>query len=569
MSLRQRFPHIGTPCTIEKRSESDGGLAGCVASEDGRDESSAVKAPPSVARSTLVMSAATMLSKLTGFFRTWAMAFALGNTVLASSYQIAFNVPSMLYELVAGGILTTAFLPVFLSVKSSLGEKGAWAFFSNLCSLVVVTLGAVAVLATVFAPQVVATQTFMTGGAAAEQAVFFFRFFAVQVLFLGLGALFGGVLNAHRQYFWPAASSAFNNVVVIITFFGYVPLSDWNAELAKVWLAAGTTLGGLMMCACLVPALRKTGARFRFKIDFSDPALKEVARIAVPVIVFTVANLVAVSFRNAFALEAASNGPSTIQYAWMWYQLPYGIVAAALSMALFTELADLDAIGDKAAFKAMFAKGFKTTLFLIVPLAACLMVLADPLASLYHAGEFTQEDVAEVARVLFWWGTTLPLYSLYMYLYRVFSALKDLMRLTQVDVALRALNIACYVVFTGGFGSFEGFGLVGIPLADTVFYLLMNVALLFLLRKRIGSFGGRTLAAHAVKVSAAAIVTVIAGRALMTSFFGSFSGIPQALLAVCAGGALMVTAYAVACVIFKLPEAQLVLKALGRKVGKA
>ena len=70
-------------------------------------------ATPSIARSTLVMSAATMLSKLTGFFRTWAMAFALGNTVLASSYQIAFNVPNMLYELVAGGILTTAFLPVY------------------------------------------------------------------------------------------------------------------------------------------------------------------------------------------------------------------------------------------------------------------------------------------------------------------------------------------------------------------------------------------------------------------------------------------------------------------------
>lgn len=524
---------------------------------------------PSIARSTLVMSAATMLSKLTGFFRTWAMAFALGNTVLASSYQIAFNVPNMLYELVAGGILTTAFLPVFLSVKNDLGEKGAWAFFSNLCSIAIVALSAVVVLATVFAPQVIATQTFMTGGSSAEQAVFFFRFFAIQVLFLGLGALFGGALNAHRKYFWPTASSAFNNVIVIVTFFGYVPISAWNADVAKVWLAVGTTLGSLMMCACLIPALRKAGVRFRFRIDFKDPALREVARIALPVIVFTVANLVAVSFRNAFALEAAPNGPSTIQYAWMWYQLPYGIVAAALSMALFTELADLDAKGDKPGFIAMFAKGFKTTLFLIVPLAACLMVLAKPLVSLYHAGEFTQEDVDAVVQVLFWWGTTLPLYSLYMYLYRVFSALKDLVRLTQVDVVLRVLNIGCYVVFTSGFGSFGGFGLAGIPLADTIFYLFMNAALLVLLRKKIGSFGGRALVAHAIKVSTAAIVAVVVGGLVMFAVFDGPLGIAQALIAICAGGVLMLVVYAVACTVLRLPEAQSATEAIRRKMRRA
>lgn len=526
-------------------------------------------ATPSIARSTLVMSAATMISKLTGFFRTWAMAFALGNTVLASSYQIAFNVPNMLYELAAGGILTTAFLPVFLTVKSNLGEKGAWAFFSNLCSIAIVSLSAVVVLATVFAPQVIATQTFMTGGQSAEQAVFFFRFFAIQVLFLGLGALFGGALNAHRMYFWPTVSSAFNNLIVIITFFGYVPLSAWDADAAKVWLAVGTTVGSFMMCACLVPSLRKIGVRFRFKIDLKDPALKEVVRIALPVIVFTIANLVAVSFRNAFALEAAPNGPSTIQYAWMWYQLPYGIVAAALSIALFTELADLDAKGDKAGFMAMFGRGFKTTLFLIVPLAACLMVLAEPLVSLYHAGEFTQEDVDAVVRVLFWWGTTLPLFSLYMYLYRVFSALKDLVRLTQVDVVLRVFNIGCYVVLTCGVGSFEGFGLAGVPLADTVFYLLMNAALLVLLRKKIGSFGGKALAAHAFRVSVAAVVAVLVGQLAMSLLVEGALGMAQALLVICVCGVLMLVAYMIACMVLRLPEAQAAAKAVKRKVLKA
>lgn len=512
---------------------------------------------PSVLKSTLVMSIATTLSKITGFARTWAMAFALGNTVLASSYQIAFNLPNMLYELVAGGILTTAFLPVYLSVQNRKGEDEAWKFASNLFNIVLIVLGIVVLLATVFAPQVIETQTFMTGGESAEQAVFFFRFFAVQVLFLGLGALAGGVLNAHRRYFWPNASSAFNNLIVIATFFGYVPLNAVDPEFARIWLAIGTTLGSFAMFACLVPSLLRLKIAYTPRIDLHDPALREVARIALPVIVFTIANLVAVSFRNAFALDVAPNGPSTIQYAWMWYQLPYGIVAAALSIALFTELADYAARDDARRFKAMFLSGLRLTAFLIVPLAMCLMVLANPLASLYHAGEFTEENIDLVAQVLFWWGTTLPLFAVYMYLYRVFSALKDLVTLTKIDVVLRAVNIGCYVVLTVGAGPFEGFGLIGIPIADTVFYVLMNGALVCMLARRTGTFVTKELLVFLLKVTTAALASGAVGFALLTGVFSARTGIVSSLAAVVTCGVAMLAVFGVASRLMKVPESDI------------
>lgn len=529
----------------------------------------AAEKKPSILRSTLVMSVATMLSRVTGFMRTWAMAFALGNTVLASSYQIAFNVPSMLYELVAGGILTTAFLPVYLSVKNKHGDSAAWRFASNLFNIALVALSVVVLLATVFAPQVIATQTFMSDGAASEQAVFFFRFFAIQVLFLGLGALGGGLLNAHRVYFWPNVSAAFNNVVVIVTMFGYVPLSAWNADFAKVWLALGTTLGSFAMMACLLPSILKTGVKYTPKIDLRDPALREVARIALPVIVFTVANLVAVSFRNACALEAAPNGPSTIQYAWMWYQLPYGIVAAALSIALFTELADFASQEKWDKFKEMVVSGVRLTAFLIVPLAACLMALAEPLVSLYHAGEFTSDDVKLVAQVLFWWGTTLPLYALYMYLYRVFSALKDLVTLTKVDVALRVVNVACYVVLTLGVGSFQGLGIIGIPISDTIFYVLMNVALLVMLHRRVGSFANKGLRAYLAKVSVAAVLGGAVAFAVLKLIFPANMGIGGSFAAVLVCGIVALAVYGCASKLLHVPEVAAVAALVKRKRGSA
>ena len=110
-----------------------------------------------VVKSTVTMSMATMLSRITGFVRTWACAFALGNTVLASAYQVANNMPNMIFELVAGGIITTAFLPVFVSTLKTRGKDGASYYASNLMCIAAIGLAVIALLATVFAPQVVWT----------------------------------------------------------------------------------------------------------------------------------------------------------------------------------------------------------------------------------------------------------------------------------------------------------------------------------------------------------------------------------------------------------------------------
>ena len=214
-------------------------------------------------------------------------------------------------------------------------------------------------------------------------------------------------------------------------------------------------------------------------------------------------------------------------------------------------------------------RGIRLTAFLIVPLAACLMALANPLVSLYHAGEFTEENVALVAQVLFWWGTTLPLFAVYMYLYRVFSALKDLVTLTKVDVALRVVNIACYVALTSGAGPFEGWGLIGIPGADTVFYLLMNAALLFMLQRRVGSLVDRQLVVFGAKVSIASLAGGFSGYLLLKAVFGGVSGIPQTLLAVVVCGIASLAVFALASWALRVPEIGAVTKLLRRFGGKA
>ena len=133
----------------------------------------------------------------------WGQAFALGVTVVSSCYTVANNLPNQLYELVMGGMLITAFLPVYLSVKHRAGREGANKYASNLVSLVVIIMGVVALVGFVFAAQVVWTQSFgATDEFNSDLATYFFRFFVIEVVLYALSSILSGVLNAERDYLW-------------------------------------------------------------------------------------------------------------------------------------------------------------------------------------------------------------------------------------------------------------------------------------------------------------------------------------------------------------------------------
>ena len=207
----------------------------------------------SVGRSATLMTALTIVSRVTGFIRTWAMAAAIGMSLLSSSYQVANNLPNMLYELVMGGMLVTAFLPVYMGVRREQGREASNEYVGNLLGILLLVLGVISVLGTVFAPGFIWTQSFLSGDTGSmDTAVFLFRFFAIQILFYGLGSVFSGVLNAHRDYFWSTFAPVLNNVIVIASFMGFGPVSAINETAGVVLIAAGTTLGVFVQMLSLI-----------------------------------------------------------------------------------------------------------------------------------------------------------------------------------------------------------------------------------------------------------------------------------------------------------------------------
>lgn len=486
-----------------------------------------------------MMSTATTLSRITGFVRWGATAYALGATGLMAAYNVANNIPNMVFELVAGGIISSLFIPTFMELQEQDGDAGAWRFASHSLNLALVALGAVALFGTVFPQPFIWTQTFRMAPDAAEgirdTASFFFRFFAIQVVVYGAGAVLSGLLNARRRFLWPALGPVFNNLVVIATMFAFAALRD-DLPLARTVLAVGTTLGVAAMFGVQLPSLVRGGIRYSRGLGLSDPAVRRMLRLAVPTLVYVLTNLVAVSVRNASAFAVAPNGPSILQYAWVFYQLPYGILAVALATAVFTELADAAGRRDWASFKDQFARGLRATGVLILPTSAVVVALAPYLVSLFRVGAFLESDVAPVANALRWWAGGLVFYASTMFVLRAFYSLKDTKTPMLVNLALTTVQVALYTALSTGVADWDGMGINGMPIADVVFFTLSFFTLAVLMRRRIGGFDARGVAWMFGRVA----LSSIAGGTVAWSVAGALSprvsGVGGAALLVVAGG---------------------------------
>lgn len=516
-----------------------------------------------VGRSAGLMTVLTIVSRVTGFIRTWAMAAAIGMSLLSSSYQVANNLPNMLYELVMGGMLVTAFLPVYMGVRREQGREASNEYVGNLLGILLLLLGGISVLGTVFAPGFIWTQSFLSGdGGSMDTAAFMFRFFAIQILFYGLGSVFSGVLNAHRDYFWSTFAPVLNNVIVIASFMGFDPVSAQFGEHAGVILISlGTTLGVFVQMACQIPALGKHGVHPHIHIDFKDPALRQTITLGIPTLLATVCMFVSTSITNAAALVVQpETGPSVIAYARLWYTLPYALIAASLSTALYTELSHDAQEQDYDSVRTGISSGVAQMLFFLIPFALYLIVFARPLNMIYCAGKFDESGVALVSEFLIYLALSLPLYGVVVLMQKSFSALLDMKPYGRYCL-YSAIGQAGSVLL---FGVVLGYGMPAIALSYVVDYVILVGCSLWWLRRRLqglqiksilhGCFFGLLLGGLGAAVGAGVLwalenyVGALGGSILITLGYVCIAG--MASLAVTFGLAI----------VFKMPEVSALLR---------
>ncbi len=502
-------------------AESAGALANCAPSATKSVEDSS-STTAQIGKSAALISTLVIISRITGFLRTWAQVFAMGVTVTASCYTVANNLPNQLFELVMGGLLVTAFLPVYLSVKKEKGRKGANAYASNLMSIVMLIMGAMFVLGVVFASEMIWTQSFSANvDFDAQLATYFFRFFAIEIVLYSCSTILSGILNAERDYFWSNAAPIFNNIVVTVSFFLYSYFVNTSPDLALLILALGNPLGVLIQVVMQISSLHKHDIKLRFHIDWKDPALKETLSIGVPSLVVTLVDFVCVSVQTSSALSVSVSGSSIAYYTRLWYTLPYSIIAIPITTAMFTELSERMSSKDMTGYVRGVEKGTLQIIFGLVPCMVLMIIFARPLIVILAAGKFDANDIALTTSYLQMLALSLPFYGVTTYLQKVCSSMREMMTFVVANIVAGIAQIVMCLTMT------KVFGLNIVALSLLVYFIIVDVITFLSLKKRLPhikvmpfmkSLGTTTL------FSLVGAVCALAGLYVLRMFFGDEGG---------------------------------------------
>ena len=513
-----------------------------------------------VGRSAAMMSVLVVASRLTGFFRTWGQAFALGTTLLSSCYTVANNLPNQLYELVIGGMLITAFLPVYLDVRERKGREGANAYISNLLSILLIFLGVCFVLCLVFAAPLIWVQSASTDQSQMADGVLLFRFFAIEIVLYCLSSVASGILNAERDYFWSNAAPIFNNIITIASFVAFAFLVDTNYPLAFLILAIGNPLGVAVQVIMQLPSLRRHGIKLSFRIDLHDPALRETVGIGAPTLIVTACAFVTTSVMTSMALAAVPEQGGSIQYyARLWYTLPYAVLAVPITVAMFTEMSESFAKGDLRAFGRQVTSGMSHLMFALIPFMIYLMVFSKPLMSLLRVGQFDADSADLTAAYLSTLALALPWYGLQTFFQKVFSSMRRMTLFAVANIAASVVQVVFTIVMV------PVIGIHAVSLGSAIFMLMLCVISIAFLRYAHIRVSLRAFTASCLKALALGVLggAVGAGVVFALGGFGSLT-LVRALVVVVAGGipSVLVT-YGIA-VALRLPEASFVTKLLAR-----
>ncbi|MFF2921652.1 murein biosynthesis integral membrane protein MurJ [Streptomyces celluloflavus] len=413
----------------------------------------------SLLKSSALMAAGTMVSRLTGFVRSALIVAALGGAVLGDSWQVAYQLPTMIFILTIGGGLNSVFVPQLVRAMKE-DEDGGEAYANRLLTLVVVILGALTVLAVFAAPLLVKLVSFdiSRDPAANEVAVAFTRYCVPTIFFMGLHVVMGQILNARGRFGAMMWTPVLNNVVMIATFglfiwvYGsaktsHIGVTTIPSEGIRL-LGIGTLLGLVVQALAMIPYLRDADFKLRLRFDWRGHGLGKAAKLAKWTVLFVLANQAGVlvvtqlsTWAGNTAAQQGHPGTGFISYAsaQLIWNMPQAIITVSVMAALLPRLARSAHDGDTGAVRDDMSQGLRTSAVAIVPISFGFLALGIPLCTLVYGSSGAG---IPMGYMLMAFGVGLIPFSVQYVILRAFYAYEDTRTPFYNTVIVAAVNAA-------------------------------------------------------------------------------------------------------------------------------
>ncbi|MFJ1564313.1 murein biosynthesis integral membrane protein MurJ [Streptomyces erythrochromogenes] len=540
----------------------------------------------SLLKSSALMAAGTIVSRITGFLRTLVIAAAIGVGTFNDTYQIANTLPTMIYVLVGGGALNAVFIPQLVRAMKN-DNDGGEAYANRLLTLVVVLLAGITTICVLAAPVFI---TMMSPKIASDPqqmdvAVAFARYCLPTMFFMGVHVVLGQILNARGRFGAMMWTPVLNNIVVIATFgafiwaFGGFTTSGVNATTVTPeglrLLGLGTLLGLTVQALAMLPYLRDAGFKPRLRFDWKGHGLGKAARLAKWTFFFVLANQVGLVIVTQLATWAGSvaekqghpgTGITAYNYALLLWQMPQAIITVSVMTAVLPRISRSAHDGDAAAVRDDISYGLRTSAVAIVPCAFAFLALGVPMATLLYAG--SGSGAQNIGYVLMAFGLGLIPYSVQYVVLRGFYAYEDTRTPFYNTVIVAAVNAAGSAV--SFFVLPARWAVVGMAASYGLGYAVGVGVAWRRLRTRLGGDldGAHVMRTYARLTGACVPAAAVAGAAAyaVTQWLGS--GVLGSATALVAGGIALAAVFLIAAKRMRIEELNAMVGMVRGRLGR-
>ena len=445
-----------------------------------------------VAQAAGIIALGNVTSRVIGLVREMVKSGLFGATGYVSALEVAVRVPTILYDLLVGGMVNSALIPVLSDYARPARQEELWHLLSVLLSTLSLALGGVVLVGELLAPWLVGL---LAGGLAPPYravAVDLLRVTLPAVMLLNAAGILASALYALKRFTFPAFTASVFNAAVVVT--ALLVGKRWGVHS----MAVGLLLGAALQVALQLPGLR--GARLRPAFSLRHPALGRIGRLYFPILVGLVVDMFAVLLSYNLASHTGDSSISWMQYAAALVQFPLGLVVTAVSIAILPTLSRQAGEDDPTAFRATLAQGLRLVLSLVIPATVGLYVLAVPLVALiFEHGDFTPADTVATAEALRYALLGLMAAAVDQPLIFAFYARKDTLTPALVGVGATVLYAAMALIPWW-------LGVLTLPLLVLVNSLKLAAhaaTMLVLTGRRLGGLGGQGVGAVSLKASSA------------------------------------------------------------------
>ena len=440
---------------------------------------------------------ATLTSRILGLIRDIVVA-RLGAGLATDAFYVAYRIPNLLRELLAEGSMSAGFIPVFTEYWTNRSREEAWKLACRVFTLLLAILLAVCIGGILLSPWIVRliAPGFTEEGGKLALTIDLTRIMFPYLLFIGLAALTMGVLNSIRAFGIPALAPAVDNFVIIVTIF----ILGWLLKDPIYGIAIAVTAGGMVQFLFQVPALWKKGLLFRLNFGFDDPGVRKIFGLILPTLLGLSVAQINLLVNTLLASTLAEGSVTFLYYGIRLIHFPLGIFAIALATAILPSLSTQAAKKDIDGLKESFSFGLRLVFFISFPAMIGLIFLRIPIVQLlFQHGDFNFQATQGTATAVLFYSLGLCAFAGVRIVIPVYYSLQD----TRTPVKIAILSLLSNILLSLALMGPLRHG--GLALATSLSSVLNLTLLIWILRRRIGPFGGNKILRSHMKVVLASI----------------------------------------------------------------